>query len=78
MDRARAPELLDRLTPAQFEAVERLLGVMADPWSELPVEDEEVNPATARALDEARLSLSRGEGIPHEEVLREFAGSLAR
>jgi hypothetical protein len=80
MDRARAHELLDRLAPAQFEAVERLLGVMADPWDSFPEEEESVNPAMARALDEARLSLSRGEGIPHEEILREFglAGPLSR
>lgn len=64
--------MLDRLGPTQFEVVERLLDVMADPWSSVPEEDEAINPATARALDEARLSLSRGEGIPHDEILREF------
>jgi hypothetical protein len=37
-----------------------------------PVEDEEITPETAAALDGARASLSRGEGIPHEDVLREF------
>jgi hypothetical protein len=27
---------------------------------------------SAQALDRARASLARGEGIPHEEILREF------
>ena len=37
-----------------------------------PIEDEEITPDTAAALDLARVSLDRGEGIPHEEILREF------
>jgi hypothetical protein len=37
-----------------------------------PVEDEEITPETAAALVRARASLSRGEGIPHEDILREF------
>jgi hypothetical protein len=37
-----------------------------------PVEEEEITPETAAALDRARASLVRGEGIPHEEILREF------
>ena len=36
------------------------------------VEDEEITPETAAALDRARASLDRGEGIPHKEILREF------
>jgi len=36
------------------------------------VEEEEITPETAAALDPARASLARGEGIPHEEILREF------
>jgi hypothetical protein len=36
------------------------------------VEEEEVAPETAAALERARASLARGEGIPHDEVLREF------
>lgn len=38
----------------------------------IPVEDEDLTPETAAALDRARASLARGEGIPHEEILREF------
>jgi len=37
-----------------------------------PVEDEELTPETAAALDRACASLARGEGVPHEDVLREF------
>lgn len=37
-----------------------------------PVEEGELTPETAEALDSARASLARGEGISHEEVLREF------
>jgi hypothetical protein len=37
-----------------------------------PVEEEEITPETAAALDRARASLARGEGIPHDEIRREF------
>lgn len=37
-----------------------------------PVEEEEITPETAEALNRSRASLTRGEGIPHEEILREF------
>ena len=37
-----------------------------------PVEEEEITSETAAALDRARASLARGEGIPHEDILREF------
>jgi hypothetical protein len=50
--------------------------MMAEPLSRSlalpPVEDEEITSETAAALDRARASLSRGEGIPHEDILREF------
>ncbi len=36
------------------------------------VEDGEITPETAAALDRSRASLARGEGISHEEILREF------
>jgi len=37
-----------------------------------PVEDEEITRETAVALERSRASLSRGEGISHEDVIREF------
>jgi hypothetical protein len=35
-------------------------------------EEEELTPETVEALDCARASLARGEGVRHEEILREF------
>ena len=71
-----AHELLDQLDPGQLDAVERLLEVMTDPLAHslanAPVEEEEINEETARELAEARASLERGEGISHEEIMREF------
>jgi hypothetical protein len=37
-----------------------------------PVEEEDTTPETAAALDRSRASLARGEGISHQEILREF------
>ena len=76
MDRQRAHQLLDQLDAAQFDAVVRLLEMMVEPLARslalAPVEEEEITPETAAALDRARASLSRGEGIAHEDILREF------
>jgi hypothetical protein len=69
-----AYELIDRLPPTQLSAVVGLLEAILNPVSlaTTPAEDEEITPETAAALDRARASLARGEGIPHEEILREF------
>jgi hypothetical protein len=60
----------------KLTAVRSLLEVMVEPLSRAlasaPVEEEEITPETAAALDRARASLARGEGIPHEDILREF------
>jgi hypothetical protein len=76
MDRQQAHQLLDQLGPAQFDAVVRLLEVMVEPLTRslalAPVEEEGITPDTAAALERARASLARREGIPHEEILREF------
>ena len=45
---------------------------LARSLAQAPVEEEEITPETAAALDRARASLRRGEGIPHDEILREF------
>jgi len=37
-----------------------------------PVDEEEITPETAAALDRASGSLARSEGITHEEIRREF------
>lgn len=79
MNREQAHQLLDRLGPAQFIAVAQLLEVLAQDTEPLlvslsraSIEDEEITAETAETLDRARASLSRSEGISHEEILREF------
>ena len=71
-----AYELIDRLAPTQLSAVVGLLEAMLDPAvqtaANAPLDEEELNPETAAALERGRASLARGEGIPHEEILREF------
>ena len=68
--------MLDLLSAAQLDAVVRVLEVMVEPLGRslalAPVEEEEITSETAAALDRARASLARGEGIPHEEFLHEF------
>jgi len=75
-ERKRAHALLDMLPQEKLAAVRSLLEVMVEPLARslasAPVEEEEVTPETAVALDRARASLARGEGIPHDEILREF------
>ena len=76
VDKQHAHELLDQLGPSQFAVVLQLLEVMLDPVSrsiaQAPMIDEEIGSKTAAELDQARASIERGEGIPHEEVMREF------
>ena len=75
-ERQQAHALLDMLPQEQLSAVRSLLEVMVEPLSRslasAPVEEEEVTPETAAALDRARASLARGEGIVHQDILREF------
>ena len=75
-ERQQAHALLDMLPAEKLNAVRSLLAVMVEPLSRslalAPLEEEEVTPETAAALDRARASLARGDGIPHEEILREF------
>jgi hypothetical protein len=75
-ERQQAHALLDMLPEEKLTAVRSLLEVMVEPLSRslasAPVEEEEITPETAAALARARASLARGEGIPHEDILREF------
>jgi hypothetical protein len=72
----QAHELIERLSNGQASAVVGLLEAMLDPVSvalaNAPIDDEPVSEEEAREIAEARASIARGEGIPHEEVLREF------
>jgi hypothetical protein len=75
-ERREAHALLDMLPAEKLNAVRSLLEVMVEPLARslalAAVDEEEVTPETAAALDRARASLNRGEGIAHEEILSEF------
>jgi hypothetical protein len=75
-----AHELIECMAPGQVSAVVGLLKVMVDPVSRslanAPFDDEPVSEAEAREIEAARGSFARGEGIPHEEVLRDYGLTL--
>jgi hypothetical protein len=75
-ERREAHALLDAVPADKLAAVRSVLEAMTEPLARslalAPVEDEELTPETIAALEEARRSLDRGEGIPHEEIMREF------
>ena len=75
-ERRQAHALLDALPPEKLNAVRSLLEVMVEPLARslalAQVEEDKLTPETISALDGARASLARGEGIPHDEILREF------
>ena len=75
-EKQQVHSLVDQLAPNQVTAVRGLLEVMLDPVAHsiatAAIEEEEITPETAAALDRARVSMDRGEGIRHEDILREF------
>ena len=75
-EKQQAHELIEHLAPSQLSALIGLLEVMLDPVARsiatAPIEEEEILPELAAELDAAHASIARGEGIPHEEILREF------
>jgi hypothetical protein len=75
-EKQHAHELIDRMAPGQVAAVVSLLEIMLDPLARTlasaPYDDEPVSATEARDVADARTSLGRGEGIPHEQVLAEF------
>ncbi|MDA1311822.1 MAG: hypothetical protein O2968_00665 [Acidobacteria bacterium] len=75
-ERRQAHDLLDLLPADKVNVVRNLLEVMVEPLARSlagsPVEEQDVTPETAAAVDRARASLARGEGVPHEEIRREF------
>lgn len=75
-EKQHAHELIDRMAPGQVSAVVSLLEMILDPLARTlasaPYDDEPVTAEEARELEEAKASLARGEGIPHEQVLAEF------
>lgn len=75
-NKQHAHELIEQLAPSQVPAAVGMLESLLDPVARAianaPIDDEPVSADEARELEEARASLARGEGIPHEEVLAEF------
>lgn len=78
--RQHVHDLVDQLDAGQLTAVGQLLEVMTDPvarsLASAPVESEPISEKEAAELDEAHAAIERGEGIPHQEIQREFG--LAR
>jgi hypothetical protein len=74
--RQQAHLLLDELPAEKLAAVWSFMEEMVEPLSvslaNAPMEEEELTEETAQALDRAYASFERGEGISHEEILREF------
>jgi hypothetical protein len=74
--RQQAHLLIDVLPEEKLSAVRSLLEVLVEPLSRslatAPIEDEELTPETVDALKQASASLDRGEGVSHDEILREF------
>ena len=74
----QAHELIDRISTAQASAVVGLITSMLDPVdraiANAPFEDEEISEEETRAVAASKAWLAQhpGEGIPHEEILREF------
>ncbi len=75
-EREQVHLLIDGLSSEKLTVVKSLLTVMIEPLSQslaaAPVEEEEITPDTAAALDRARASIARGEIISHEDILSEF------
>jgi len=75
-ERREAHALLDMLPEEKLAAVRGLLEVMIEPLSHslasAPEEEHEVSAETAAAIERARASLARGEGVSQQDILREF------
>ena len=74
--RQEAHLLLDAVPDSKISAVRSLLETIADPLSRAlanaQLDEEPISEELAQELAEGRASLARGEGIPHEEILKEF------
>jgi len=74
----QAHELIDRMSTGQVSAVVGLLETMLDPVSRAianaPIDDEPETEDECRAVAESKAWMTEhpGQGIPHEDILREF------
>ena len=68
--------LLDLLPPEELGVVHSLLEVLVVPLSRslgaALIDEEDLTAKMAAKLDGARTAFRRGEGIAHEEILKEF------
>jgi len=71
--RQHVHELIDRLPPAQLEAVAGLLESMIGTAEE----EDTLSPSERQAVAEADEWLKNNQPIPHEEVLAEFGLTMA-
>ena len=81
MTKQHVHELIEHLDAGQLDAVGRLLEVMTETsalersLAGAPVEEEETTDDTAAAIDRSRAAFTRGEVVPHADILREFGMS---
>jgi hypothetical protein len=80
VDKQHAHQLLDRLDPGQFDAVVRLLEVMADPAAvsirNAPIDDEPVTAEEERAVAASKEWFQTHPGIPFEEVVADLGFTM--
>ena len=77
VDKRQLHQLVENLPPEQVSVALRYLNYLsADPMLlsllNAPSDDEPYTDEQRQKDAEAEASIARGEGIPHEEVLREF------
>jgi hypothetical protein len=69
-------QMLDQLDMSQLAAVAHLLEVLTDPISRslaaAPFDHGAIAAFEAAELDKAHAAIQRGEGITHEDMLREY------
>jgi hypothetical protein len=74
--REQAHWIIDALPEDKLQTARHLLDGLVEPLSlslaKAPFDEEELTPETIASIELARASLRRGEGISHEEILREF------
>ncbi|MBZ5620066.1 MAG: hypothetical protein LAQ69_15280 [Acidobacteriia bacterium] len=79
-ERQKAHAFLDRLPPDQVSAVRGLLESMLTPLGRklalAPIDDEPLTPEDEAAIDAAKASLERNEGVSMEEVIADFGLTL--
>lgn len=74
--REQAHLLLNAVPDDKIPKIRSLLASIVDPLAvalaNAPVDDEPITAEEEQALAEAREALTRGEGIAHEEIMKEF------